>query len=147
MAGGDVDAGVGRVVKSPDEEAVDEESADVETQYSITGGSGGCPVGSGAGHGDSDPPHHGFVKVAASEKAPQQPRVGGTLVPDLHENLRRLYQGSDPLPAADVAQLLVDNFHVLYLTPCHATPGYSHLNRNVTLHGLDCSPAHACRAT
>lgn len=32
------------------------------------------------------------------------------------------------------------NISVLFLTPCHATPYYSHIHRNISMEFLDCSP-------
>ncbi len=35
---------------------------------------------------------------------------------------------------------LQPSMHVLFLTPCHATPYYSHVHTNITMDFLDCSP-------
>ncbi len=35
---------------------------------------------------------------------------------------------------------LQPSMHVLFLTPCHATPYYSHVHSNITMDFLDCSP-------
>lgn len=36
---------------------------------------------------------------------------------------------------------------VLFLTPCHATPFYSHLHRSIPMRFLDCSPPQHAAAT
>ena len=35
---------------------------------------------------------------------------------------------------------LHSNMSVLFLTPCHATPYYSHIHRDISMEFLDCSP-------
>ena len=40
---------------------------------------------------------------------------------------------------ADEAKLQ-PNMNVLFLTPCHATPYYSHIHSNISMEFLDCSP-------
>ena len=40
---------------------------------------------------------------------------------------------------ADEAKLH-PSMHVMFLTPCHATPYYSHVHSNITMDFLDCSP-------
>jgi len=35
---------------------------------------------------------------------------------------------------------LQPSMRVLFLTPCHATPYYSHVHSNITMDFLDCSP-------
>jgi phosphatidylinositol glycan class B len=45
-----------------------------------------------------------------------------------------------PYLAAEAAAGRVCGGGLLFLTPCHATPFYSHVHRNVSMHFLDCSP-------
>jgi phosphatidylinositol glycan class B len=45
-----------------------------------------------------------------------------------------------PYLAAQAAHGRVCDGGVLFLTPCHATPYYSHVHRNVSMRFLDCSP-------
>ncbi|DBA83269.1 TPA: hypothetical protein ACH3X2_006772 [Trebouxia sp. C0005] len=42
---------------------------------------------------------------------------------------------------------LQPSMHVLFLTPCHATPYYSHVHSNITMDFLDCSPPGWSQAT
>ncbi|DBA74157.1 TPA: hypothetical protein ACH3X1_010956 [Trebouxia sp. C0004] len=42
---------------------------------------------------------------------------------------------------------LQPSMHVLFLTPCHATPYYSHVHYNITMDFLDCSPPGWSQAT
>ena len=39
------------------------------------------------------------------------------------------------------SQLAGPGLHVLFLTPCHATPYYSHLHQPIPMQFLDCSPS------
>ena len=45
-----------------------------------------------------------------------------------------------PYVAAQAAHGRVCDGGVLFLTPCHATPFYSHVHRDVPMRFLDCSP-------